>query len=228
MTFSVSISGIDWCWKTSTIAGVSEELWAHYLTAKIGRPSYIIWPWVIKTELTNLISSKIEDYRPLVNKRWIKPIIAWLNAAYAINQWNITKTALEQFDLQVMINSRDIVVDSIIYSTFYIPPSRYIGTRTKSKALQYITWSSLPDMFVYMDIEPEVSIERIIQSWRPLDKHENIKDLSRLRDNYEEAMGYLYGHTDTKVFPIDVNELTLEQVIRLMTNSIKEQISITI
>lgn len=225
MPFSISISGIDWCWKTSTIAGMSEEIWKDYLTAKIGRPSYIIWPWQEKEILTNLTFSKIENYRPVVNQQWIRPFIAWLNAIYAINQWFLTRTVIKLHNPNIIINERDIIIDSIIYSNYYIPPSRHISSNIKIQALKLITWSNLPDSFIYMDIDPQNSLDRILKRWEPLTKHENIKELKRLRNHYEEIIGYLYGHTSTKVYAIDVNELTLEQAIESMTKSIKEQLS---
>lgn len=222
MTLKASISWIDGCGKSSTIAWTTESLGQEYLIAKVGRPSYIFGPSNLKEEINNNISSKIEKYRPIVNKRWLRPIIAWLNAVFAINQWIITENILKDYQPDILINSRDTIIDSIVYSSFYIPPTRHIGTNIKINALQYLTQSQLPNMFIYMDIDPENSIERIIKSWRPLDRHETVENLTNLRNHYEEIMSYLYGHTSTSARPIDVNELTLPQVIKLMSNTIKE------
>ena len=73
-----------------------------------------------------------------------------------------------------------------------------------------------------MDIEPQESIHRIIKSGRPLDTHETIERLTTLRNHYQEMVSYLYAHSNTKVYPINVTDLALPKVLEIITTTIQE------
>ena len=69
-----------------------------------------------------------------------------------------------------------------------------------------------PDLTLYFDIPPEIAVKRIIERGEPINKHENIETLSKVREGY---------HRGIKLFP-NVEIIEAKRPIEQTTEHIKK------
>lgn len=70
---------------------------------------------------------------------------------------------------------------------------------------------SPPDIVVFIDVPPEVSIQRILKRGEQMQVHETEEKLGRLRDGYLEVCKVIEKHLDIRVAVIDGNN-TIERI----------------
>jgi hypothetical protein len=72
----------------------------------------------------------------------------------------------------------------------------------------------LPDLVVFLDVAPEIVLERIRTRGQKVDAHENLADLEQAREGYRRALAAfaLYRGTDC-VVTLDVGRLNLDEAV---------------
>lgn len=226
MSLNISITGIDGCGKSSTIAWVVNNLAQDYTIAKIGKPSYIQWINSTKEDLSYNRSNIIGDISIYAQKTQLRPIVALTNILYVINQNQLIKNTIVNYHPDMIIYDRDRIVDSLVYWSYYIPPTKHISLKLRTKAIELISWAKLPDLLVYMDIEPDLSIQRISlrsqEAEENMSIHENLHNLIELKKYYEDILSYLYWHTTVQIYTMKVDTMQLNDVIDTITTKILE------
>jgi len=108
---------------------------------------------------------------------------------------------------QVLVSDRDTIVDTLCYSDFYLPSGFSRIVRTPLKFLLQHSFS-YPNSFCYLEVSSEVSVQR---NNKPLQLHDTIKDLDRLRELFEEEL-FLAERQGIQVVRIDTDTKLLEEV----------------
>lgn len=75
---------------------------------------------------------------------------------------------------------------------------------------------SFPDTIIYLDIDPDKAIERIIsrakETGQPISRYEASESLTKLRDIYKEVLDLVEKNKDSKVFRVDASKSEFEIV----------------
>ncbi len=108
---------------------------------------------------------------------------------------------------QVLVSDRDPIVDTLCYSDFYLPDDFSRMIRPPLKFLLEHSFS-YPNSFCYLDVSPEVSAKR---NDKPLQLHDKIKHLSRLKELFEEDI-FLAERQGIPVVRIKTDAKPLEEV----------------
>ena len=98
-------------------------------------------------------------------------------------------------------------MDTLCYSDFYLPSGFSRIVRTPLKFLLQHSFS-YPNSFCYLEVSSEVSVQR---NNKPLQLHDTIKDLDRLRELFEEEL-FLAERQGIQVVRIDTDTKPLEEV----------------
>jgi dephospho-CoA kinase len=82
------------------------------------------------------------------------------------------------------------------------------------------TW--LPDVVIFLDVDPELAIARIKSRGKKIDKHENLADLTQAREMYLKTLRAFQAYrTPNASHVIRVDDLSLGETLRAVSNALK-------
>jgi thymidylate kinase len=216
MTFTVSITGIDGCGKSTSLAKIAEFYAKEYTVAKIGRPNYVYHDQkkTYRLQSINKLTDKAHEYSDNLES---KLLVAGVNVLNGI-VWSITNAYVQLKDQpNILFYGRDPVVDPAVYATFYMPFTKKWPVQTRLDIARLATLGRKSDVLIYMDVKPSLAIERIEhrikednmyaterKKWKHM--HENLQDLQMLHARFDEALRALSGHKRTKIHSVDANK----------------------
>ena len=98
----------------------------------------------------------------------------------------------------LLIRERDVAIDGAVYSQFYFPfAARVLTASQRLWLITEVLQHSLPRKVIYLDVEPEVALDRILKSleekaWTGRKNmphpHENLDGLRLLRGAYHDVL----------------------------------------
>jgi thymidylate kinase len=233
-----SISGIDGCGKSTSMSNVIDALSKEYLIATIGRPTYIAGQEIpegkryLFTNSTNTID-KLHTFNDNLEFRYG---VAFTNILDGIRLSYINKKVLSGYNPDIIIYGRDRILDPAVYSTVYFPSTKKLSIESRINLAKAITGFEPADTIIYLNIDPDIALERIEKrienekaqtglkrkKWKHM--HENLRDLTILKQYYAETLDYLYHHSTSDIKIIDVNSTSLKQVSTNIEQIIREKI----
>ncbi len=99
-------------------------------------------------------------------------------------------------------------------SAHRLPPLEAAGAVARLARVLGFDGVLLPDVVLFLDVEPEVALERIGARSCVRDRHENLADMAHAREAYRKALLALRDYApSTSVFVIDVNEAEPHEVL---------------
>jgi thymidylate kinase len=237
MTYKVSVTGIDGSGKSTSIAKVVDNISKEYLTAKIGRPTYVNGPNMNQKQylFTNL-NNTIDKAHSLADNIESKLLVASVSSLSRFAITHIENGVFSKFNPEVTIYSRDKIVDPAVYSTFYFPFTKKWSAEIRINIAKNIQFNTKPsDTIIYLDIDPKIAVERIEKrieeektkssdrnKWKHM--HENVENLSSLRHFYEEALSHMEKKFNTEVITINVDNNTLNEVSSKIEDIIRKDL----
>jgi hypothetical protein len=83
----------------------------------------------------------------------------------------------------------------------------------------------LPDVVIFLDVDPEVALRRMTAGSRARDRHENLADMTRARESYLKALDALRAYRpSTSVHVIEASDLSSREVIELAVDVVRPQL----
>jgi broad-specificity NMP kinase len=83
----------------------------------------------------------------------------------------------------------------------------------------------IPDVVIFLDIEPATALARIMERGLKLDRHENVADMSRARETYLEALKALEAYTGKPcTHVIEVTRIEPREVIKRAVAALRPRI----
>ena len=84
----------------------------------------------------------------------------------------------------------------------------------------------LPDVVVFLDVSPELALERIRSRGKKVDRHENLADLTQAREMYLKTLQAFQAYrTPQSVHVISVDELSLGETLQAVNEALKPHLS---
>lgn len=124
---------------------------------------------------------------------------------------------------QLLVNDRDPTVDPLINSDEYL-------SENSSRRVKKILRPSLklfygyPELFIYLEVNPKVAIERIERQGRNRQRqlHETLESLTNLKNLYDREMSRLEDEEGIAVVKIDTNPpKLLDEVIEEVKGTLR-------
>ena len=204
----VSVLGIDGSGKSTVTDSVAMQLgWDHRI-ARVGLPTYTI------------VEGKRRDpYQKLLGivdglQRFPGGVDIALNV---VLQGRVIEPGLiRSLRPDLLIGSRDYVIDPSVYAMFYSPTlsRRPMGQRLST--MNRVTGLDFRKVIFLLSVPPEVAVERlerrralqkpgtrVVGERRVPDRHENKYSLGLLRREYDSALNEVARRTDAQIFEVD-------------------------
>ncbi|HEY9702677.1 MAG TPA: hypothetical protein V6C58_09540 [Allocoleopsis sp.] len=234
MTYKISVTGIDGSGKSTSVAKVAEKLSKHHTVGKVGRPAYVCGPEIQKKYVCSNLNKTIDAIHNFSDNIESKLLVAGVSA---VSRFAITyiENNISQYNPEVTIYSRDKIIDPAVYSTFYFPFTKKWPVNLRINIAKNIQISRICSTIVYLDIDPRLAVERIEKrieqekkhssdrnKWKHM--HENVEELSSLRNYYFEALEHMEKKFNTEIITIKVDDKSLDQVSSSIETIIKNDL----
>src|ERR1041384_3048609 len=84
----------------------------------------------------------------------------------------------------------------------------------------------LPDVVIFLDVSPELALERIRSRGKKVDRHENLADLTQVREMYLKTLQAFQAYrTPQSVHVIRVDDLSLGETLQAVSETLKPHLS---
>lgn len=84
----------------------------------------------------------------------------------------------------------------------------------------------LPDVVIFLDLSPELALERIKSRGKKIDKHENLADLTQAREMYLKTVRAFQAYrTQESAHVIRVDELSIGETLRAVSEVLRPQLT---
>jgi energy-coupling factor transporter ATP-binding protein EcfA2 len=84
----------------------------------------------------------------------------------------------------------------------------------------------LPDIVIFLDLSPELALNRIRSRGKKIDKHENLADLTQAREMYLKTLQAFKSYrTEASVHTIKVDELSPGEILKSAIDAVREHLT---
>jgi thymidylate kinase len=236
----VSILGLDGAGKSTTVSYFVQSFHKDFYIIKLGRSAYYYDRHTgERVYIFKKLLSKIDSLYEKGEKKGNRLKILFASIFYVFAARYMEYKVVHKFKPDIMIASRDISVDTIIYSDYYLPFLKIVPNFIKRFLINLLSlFPKKSDLIIYLDLEPSASIKRIKKREvkRKIDRsvmriksryrHENIKDLTRIALKFDSYLkGYLSNKKTPSVVYVDVNNKNSKEVTEFCAKIIKSYIN---
>jgi dTMP kinase len=170
----IAFEGIDGSGKSTQV-----KLLAQRLTSE-GHKVYTTFEPTDST--IGSIIRKILKHQAEADERTIAALFAADRLDHLLNKENGILKKLE--DGYTVITDR-YYFSSYAYHSVHVPMDWVIATNSISAGLRR------PDINIYIDVDPEVSMQRLKSNRGSIDLYETLDNLKKVKENYENAFGLM-------------------------------------
>ncbi len=221
-TVKISILGLDGAGKSTTVAYFTKMFYKQYFIVKTGRSVYYFDKNSgEKIELFTDKLKKIDEKYAKYEQKKSRLGIVWASICYVFALRFIERYIIRKFKPEIIIASRDISVDTVIYVDYYIPFMKYIPKPILRFFIRLFSlFPKKSDLIIYLQLDPKESIKRIkkrelkkkvdksVMRIKSRYRHENFKDLKKISENYDHYLqDYLSKKKKVTVVYIDANKM---------------------
>ena len=236
----VSILGLDGAGKSTTVSYFVQSYHKNFYIVKLGRSAYYYDRHTgERVDIFKKILSKIDAFYEKGEIKGSRIRIFFASIFYVFATRYMEYRVIHKLKPDIMIASRDISIDTIIYSDYYIPFLKIIPGFIKRFAIKLLSlFPKKSDLIIYLDLEPETSIKRIKKRElkRKIDRsvmrvksryrHENLKDLSDISKKFDRFLkGCLSKKKRYSVVYVDVNNKNSKEVTEFCAKIIKSYVN---
>jgi len=195
--YKISVVGIDNCGKTSVVRSLAQvqDVSSIHLTAYQNNGSRV-------ARISGRIVHELAQFGEAHKSKSVTGL------AYLSHLFPYFFEQRAKNSSKVLISDRDPIVDTLCYSDFYLPDGFSRIVRPPLKLLLESSFDH-PNLFCYLDVSPEVSAQR---NNSPLQLHEDIRYLNRLKELFEAEM-FLAKKQGITIAEIETDDQPLEEVV---------------
>lgn len=220
-TIKVAVLGLDGAGKSTTVSYFTQTFYKDIFVIKTGRSIYFYKKETgEKVDLFTKLLKKIDHLYEKYEKKQSRLGIIWASAFYLIAMRHMERKLIKKFKPELIISSRDITIDTMVYCDYYIPLFKFIPKFLKRFMFKlFCFFPRQSDLVIYLQLEPAESINRIKKREikRKIDpsvmriksryRHENLQALKEISKKYDEyLLGYLSKSKKTTVVYYNVND----------------------
>ncbi len=203
---TISIVGIDNCGKTSLVKALNalEEVHTIHVTAcEHSRSKTAKWLGIIFAAMARFSESR--------KMRILTGFVYLLHLVPYYFERNTKRSS------RVLISDRDPIIDTLCYIECYLPSrlSHILKPSVKWLLERFFTY---PTHFCYIEVSPEISLER---NGNNSQLHDGIRSLTRLKELFDEELNYAVRR-GIPVFKINSNIKSFEEVLDEVKLYLKE------
>jgi thymidylate kinase len=219
----VYFSGIDGSGKTSCMEGLIARLSPPNRILRVGTTGVLL---LADGESEHLMDS--ERMQALGRKVRGTPLYGFWLIGHFVYKFVAAKYFSRSADYQIAMLETDTLINPSAYLSFHFPRlCRLLSPATRFSLLHAFFGARRRTVILYLDVDPIVGVGRCRtreeDTGQVMDPHENVEDLTRVRDQLGEiiqaaqAKGY-------DLVTIDTSSLSVEQVIDAAETEIRNRV----
>jgi thymidylate kinase len=210
MTYKLFFSGIDGAGKTACVDLLTIRLASKYRVVRTGsRDFYLYFKGRKCLVAKRRLFKKSELLRARLGHHFYGAFLI-LNFLYK----TITVTKVKLFTKpDLMIYEVDAVLHPAAYITYHLPFTRYLSRRLRLAIVGFFSASKKASMRIYLDVDPEIAMERISKRGSDGGSHENLRDLTQIRSELDSLVN-LAVNSGFNIMRINTNFKAVEDVAR--------------
>ena len=103
------------------------------------------------------------------------------------------KYALEKYiqifkQADITLYETDTLLHPAVYATYHLPFTRMLSARFRFTLVNAFFGSRKNFLILYLDIDPATAVDRIGKRNKPIEPHENIQDLGKLKQEFDKIL----------------------------------------
>lgn len=219
-TVKISILGLDGAGKSTTVAYFTKRYYKDFFIVKMGRSVYYYDRQSgEKINLFTNLLKRIDNMYAKYESRQSRFGIILASIYYVLATRYMENYIIRKIKPDIIIASRDISIDTVIYVDYYIPFIKYIPKPIVRFFIRLFSFfPKKSDMIIYLNLSPKESIKRIkkrevkkkvdksVMRIKSRYRHENFKDLSKISKNYDAYLNdYLKKKKGISVVYVDAD-----------------------
>lgn len=211
MKHRVLFAGIDGSGKTTCLNLLIPRMESKYSITKIGNcDPCTYYRGESKSFFRCRYYSVIERIRPISIKYHFHSLFLIFNFIYKLL---VSKYAELSTQSDLIMYETDTLLHPAVYINYHLPFTRVIHSKLKFSLLSLIFGSKNNSSIFYLDTAPEVAMKRIHRRASHINAHENTRDLTKLKKDFEivQEVALRQGYA---IYRIDTNNRSLEEVAR--------------
>ena len=96
-------------------------------------------------------------------------------------------------DANIVMYETDTLLHPAVYMTFHLPFSRHISRRIRVRLASIVFGSKRRFLTFYLEVDPNIAVERIRKRGGNIHTHENVKDLETLKEEFDKMISIASG-----------------------------------
>lgn len=235
----VSVTGIDGSGKSTVTDLVARNLGENSRVARVAIPAYSIVNGERRNRFSTLLSV-VDGLHRRADETGNPNIVMAANALNVLLQGRVIEPyAVHKIQPNIIIGSRDYLIDPSVYAIFYSPrlARREMGRRLE--LMQQLTGLKHRDIVFRLTLPPQEAAKRIAariadqtpdssrdgrRRWPHM--HEGPDNLRRLQSEYDSALREVARRTDTRIVEIDTSKIDQYEVADVVTTTINQFLTI--
>ncbi|VVB82399.1 Thymidylate kinase [uncultured archaeon] len=229
----VTLIGIDGSGKSTIISDLVDSFSKDYVVAHSGRPAYVSGPNIERKNIYKRSIKLINKGHNFADSLNSRIGVAMANALDVLEWKRRHEGIIEEYNPKIIFAGRHRAIDSVVYSSYYLPFTNFISDKNKFGIIESLTGKVNSDLLFYLQLSPETAMARIdkrtekekLTSDKPKGKHmhENLRDLTKLRNKFEKILDY-YCSTRGEVIVVDVEKNGQKESVSIIENKIRENL----
>ncbi len=225
-TIKVSVLGLDGAGKSTTVAYFTQTFYRELFIVKLGRSAYYYDQKTgEKIPLFAALLKKIDAMYEKYEKKQSRLGIVWASIYYVFAMRWMENRVRKKMKPDLIIASRDISIDTIVYINYYLPFVKHIPLGLKCFFVRLFSLFPMKsNLVIYLELDPAESIKRIkkremkkeidrsVMRTKSRYRHENFEALTAIAKNYQEYFKRISGKgKKTTVVFVDANKNNKER-----------------
>jgi thymidylate kinase len=206
----VLLAGIDGSGKSSCLDALIERMQQRdFSVTKVVNKDGSIYRNGKRTLIYGRFFEMVESSRGFAQKLNIYSIFLAVKFLYKLL---VIKHVLRRPITDLTMFEIDLLLHPSVYMTYHFPRlSRWLGRTRRFRLMTKLTGAA-PDFSVfYLEVDPEVSMERIRKRGIHIARHENVDDLTKLAGEFDSVIAVAEAH-GYDVVRVNTNDKNLDQV----------------
>lgn len=210
MTFKLFFSGIDGAGKTACADLLTARLASRYRILKVGSYDFYIYFNGQKYLVAKRRLSTKKRFLDTRLKSHFYGVFLILNFIYKA----VTIVFIKLFTkVDLVIYETDSLLHPAAYITYHFPITQVLNRKLRLRVLGFLFGSRKASVRIYLDVDPEIAMDRINKRGFDGGSHENLRDLTQIKAELD-CLVKLVANNGFDVMRIDTNLKSLDEVAR--------------
>ena len=225
MKLKILFAGIDGTGKTTCLDALVSVIDPTHCVMRVGSSGYFLTHRGVRREL---VSRELQDQIDRIGqraRRW--RIYGFFLIVNFLFKFLSSKYFQAVRDADVVMFETDTLLHPAVVITYHFPFMRRVSAKVRFRAVRLMFGGRRNTTIVYFEANPATSVERILrreaETGMPVEPHENLEDLTALKEEFEKVVEAAIAAGYDVVW-VDTNDHSAEEVARIVEQALRDRL----